>query len=89
MTSTDASHDLATLTQWVTERVAFYVEMSPQDIEPEVDLVKYGMDSIRALTLSANVEDEFGLEVDAAFAWDHRTVDQIARYLATALGTRH
>jgi len=89
MTSTDASHDLATLTQWVTEQVAFYVEMSPQDIEPEADLVKYGMDSIRALTLSANVEDEFGIEVEATFAWDHRTVAHIAQYLVTALGTRH
>lgn len=85
MNDVDERAAVADIEGWLVERVAFFVEMDPQDVDPSVDLVKYGIDSIRALTLSANIEDEYDLDIEASLAWDYRTVRAIAQYIATKL----
>jgi len=70
---------------WVTERVAYYLECPPTDIAPDRALTAYGFDSVFALALCGDVEDEYGLEVDPTLAWDHPTVAAIAARLAELL----
>ncbi len=81
------SVDVASIRTWVAEQVALYVESAPHAIDHDTDLASYGMDSIRALTLSARIEDEFGIEVDENLAWDHRTVRAVADVIAAELAT--
>ncbi|MDT4989445.1 MAG: hypothetical protein QOI74_3539 [Micromonosporaceae bacterium] len=75
----------AALVGWLTERVAGYAEMAPADIDAHVDLSVYRVDSIYALSLCADIEDQYDIEVDPTVAWDYRTIDAIARHL-TARG---
>jgi acyl carrier protein len=70
---------------WLTARVALYLERSPADIDPAAKLVGYGLDSVYALTLCGDIEDEYGLEVDPTLAWDHPTVDAIVVVLVEKL----
>lgn len=74
--------DRATVTTWLIERVAFYVEREPSDIDPTKHLAMYGMDSLYALGLAGDVEDEYGIDLDAAVVWDHPTIEAIAAYVA-------
>ncbi|GAB6043143.1 acyl carrier protein [Endothiovibrio diazotrophicus] len=80
-----ASED--SLRHWLAERVADYVQKQPQDIEPNVPLAEYGLDSVFALTLSGDIEDHLGLVLEPTVMWDYPTVGTLAKALAKALVT--
>lgn len=70
---------------WLTERVAHYLERAPDRLDPDAKLVGYGLDSVYALTLCGDIEDEYGLEVDPTLAWDYPTLNAIAEVLVEHL----
>ncbi|WP_409185979.1 integrase core domain-containing protein [Amycolatopsis sp. VS8301801F10] len=61
---------LVELRSWLIDRVAFYVERNPAEIGTEARLADLGLDSVYGLTLSGDIEDEFGLDVEPTLAWD-------------------
>lgn len=80
---TAGSRDVLT---WLTERVATYLRRSPQDIDTSVPLADYGLDSLTALAITADIEDEFEVAVDDALTWDHPTIDALAKAVGELLG---
>ena len=66
---------------WLTDRVAAYLDKSPDDIDPRLPLAEYGLDSVYAVSLSGDIEAHLGLEVEPTMAWDYPTIEAIARYL--------
>ncbi|MEK2488303.1 acyl carrier protein [Kitasatospora purpeofusca] len=77
----------AELTTWLTERVAFYLEIPAEQIAPDVKLVEYGLESVYALALCGDVEDEYGIEVEPTLAWDYPTVEALVGLLQERLAT--
>ncbi|MEV4015110.1 acyl carrier protein [Nonomuraea angiospora] len=73
------SHDV--IRAWLLERVAFYVEREPGEIDPDLKLVEIGLDSVFAMSLSGDIEDEFEVVVEPTVAWDYPTVNALAGYL--------
>lgn len=71
---------------WLVDRVAYYLERNPADVDEGTQLAEMGLDSVYALTLCGDVEDRFGLVVEPTLAWDHPTIDAITAHLAAALG---
>ncbi|MER6160273.1 acyl carrier protein [Streptomyces sp. NPDC001868] len=71
---------------WLTERVATYLRRSPEDIDTSVPLADYGLDSLTALAITADIEDEFEVTVDDALTWDHPTVDALSAVLSELVG---
>jgi acyl carrier protein len=69
------------LHNWLTDRVADYLECAPERIRPDVSLASYGMDSMYALMLCGDIEDHLGVTVDPTVAWDYPTIDAIVDYL--------
>ncbi|WP_079195518.1 acyl carrier protein [Streptomyces acidiscabies] len=63
---------------WLTERVATYLRRSPEGLDTSVPLADYGLDSLTALAITADIEDEFEVTVDDALTWDHPTIDALA-----------
>ncbi|MEV0534376.1 acyl carrier protein [Kitasatospora sp. NPDC050463] len=84
-TSIEPTQDLTELRGWLTDRVAFYLEIPVEQIEPDVKLVEYGLESVYALALCGDAEDEFGIELEPTLAWDYPTVDALAGLLAEKL----
>lgn len=72
---------MSELRTWMIERVAEYLERTPEQIEPDVSLASYGMDSLYALVLCGDIEDHLGIVVDPTLAWDHPTIDAIVAFL--------
>ncbi|MQY14095.1 hypothetical protein SRB5_42560 [Streptomyces sp. RB5] len=71
---------------WLLDRLALYLRRAPDTVSPTVPLAEYGMDSVAALSLCGDLEDEFGLDVEPTLLWDHPTVDSLTTYLTGALG---
>jgi acyl carrier protein len=72
----------ADLTAWLTAKVAEYTETAPDGISPSARLTDLGLDSIYALALCGDLEDDFGLVVEPTIIWDHPTVGELAGHLA-------
>lgn len=86
MTATDSAQPpLKALRDWTRERVAFYLECPVRDIDTSKPLTAYGFDSVFALAICGDIEDEYGFEVDPTLAWDYPTVDALAGHLAEVL----
>ncbi|MFF7656631.1 acyl carrier protein [Streptomyces sp. NPDC007983] len=81
----------ATLTEirdWLTERIAFYLEVPAEGVDPSVKFVEMGLDSVYALTMCGDIEDRFEIAVEPTIAWDHPTVDALAAHLNDELNRR-
>ncbi|MFD5234698.1 acyl carrier protein [Streptomyces qaidamensis] len=83
-----ASAGAETIRTWLTERVAYFLDVRPQDIAADDLLVEIGLDSVYALTLCGDVEEEFGILVEATLAWDHPTIDALTAHIHSELAAR-
>ncbi|MEU0229179.1 acyl carrier protein [Streptomyces sp. NPDC006284] len=71
---TDAAPSPLELTAWLTERIATHLEMPAEDIRTDEPLGAYGLDSIYALTVVAEIEDHLGVTLEPTVMWDEPTV---------------
>ncbi|MFE9392207.1 acyl carrier protein [Streptomyces sp. NPDC006784] len=68
--------------RWLTDRLAEFLGRPAEDIDPRTPFAEYGLDSVAALSLYGDIEDEFALFMEPTVAWDHPTVEALARCLA-------
>ncbi|MET8629335.1 acyl carrier protein [Kitasatospora sp. NPDC004669] len=85
MTKAAQGHTGVTLREWIVERVARHVEMDPAGLSVSVPLATYGLDSVVALSLCGDIEEEYGVELEPTLAWDYPTVEALADHLAARL----
>ncbi len=71
----------AAIARWLTTRVASYLDTEPGAVDPDLPLAEYGLDSVYALSLCGEIEDELRLTVEPTLAWDYPTVNAMAGYL--------
>ena len=76
-----------TLVDWLTNRVAAYLNTEPAAIATDAAIGDYGLDSVFALTLCADLECELGIVVEPTLVWDYPTIDAIAGHLTEELRT--
>ncbi|MDQ7905949.1 acyl carrier protein [Phytohabitans sp. ZYX-F-186] len=81
MASTD--FDEAKFQSWLIERLATHLKREASDIDVNAPLADYGLDSLYALAIVADIEDYLNISVDATIMWDHPTVAGLASALAT------
>jgi acyl carrier protein len=74
----------AALEGWLVTRIAALTGQPPDDIDPDRPMEAYGLTSVMAVGLSAELEDMLGIPVDATIAWDHPTIEGLATHLAAA-----
>ncbi|MGI5351762.1 acyl carrier protein [Streptomyces sp. CA-250714] len=74
--------------RWLTARLAEFLSRPAEDIDPRTPFAEYGLDSVAALSLYGDIEDEFALYLEPTVAWDHPTVEALARCLADEYARR-
>jgi acyl carrier protein len=67
---------------WLVQCVAGYVMRNPEQIATNVELSYYGLDSVYALSLCGEIEDQFHIPVEPTAIWDHPTIDALAGHLS-------
>jgi acyl carrier protein len=87
MTTTIAEKQLETaeVLTWLTLKFADWLEVPAEELDPQQPIASYGLDSISAVTLSVQLEDELGIELDTAVLWDRPTLESLAEHLAETL----
>ncbi|MFF4650448.1 acyl carrier protein [Streptomyces sp. NPDC001380] len=78
---TVSTHTAESLTVWLVDRIAVYLRRSPGEIDPTVPLAEYGLDSVAALSLCGDIEEDFDLVLEPTVAWDYPTVDALSGHL--------
>lgn len=67
---------------WLTQRLGAQVSLPVSQINPDVPYVEYGLDSVAALGLFGDIEEEFGLVLDPSIALEYSTLTLMAGFLA-------
>jgi acyl carrier protein len=78
----DAS-EFQELADWLTMKVAGYLNVPSDTIDVDTPLADCGIDSVLAMRLCVDLECEKGFAVETTIVWDYPTIDAIAAYLAT------
>jgi acyl carrier protein len=73
------------LSTWLVDRIAVYLQRSASEIDPAVPLAEYGLDSVAALSLCGDIEEDFDLMVEPTVAWDYPTVEALTSHLLEEL----
>ena len=87
-----AEFDERDFRHWLTNRLSEYLQRPADEIGAHTPFAEYGLDSVAALSLYGDIEEEFGLFLEPTVAWDHPTADDLAHHLAeefTKAGGEH
>ena len=68
--------------QWLIDKVAQYHKLLPQEIDIKEPFARYGMDSVEAVSISADLEDWLDCQVSPTIIYDYPTIETLATYLA-------
>lgn len=66
---------------WLVNQLSEVLSLSPNEIDITESLTRYGLDSIDAVTLVGDLEDELDMELPDTLFWDHPTIAQVAQFL--------
>jgi acyl carrier protein len=68
------------------EYLARTLDLSEHTIDPEVTFARMGLDSANSVFLIVELEDWLGLELTPDLLFEHPTIGELARHLATRAG---
>jgi acyl carrier protein len=78
-----AQADAEKMRSWLAARAAHYAKLDPSEIDYDTPLSQYGLDSVSAVSMAVDIEDEFGVQLDLETLWEFRTVNRLADVLTT------
>ncbi|GIX48383.1 MAG: hypothetical protein KatS3mg131_2594 [Candidatus Tectimicrobiota bacterium] len=73
---------------WLAAQVAKRLGVAPEEIDVEAPLARYGLDSLAAVELVAELEDALGCALPATLAWEHPSLAALARHVAQEMAPR-
>ncbi len=63
-------------------RIAAELKLDASYVDPKAPFLRYGLDSISAIAITADMSSWLGKEVDPALFWDHPNLESLAQHLA-------
>ncbi|MBJ6352985.1 MULTISPECIES: acyl carrier protein [unclassified Acinetobacter] len=73
------------ITNFIIERLANLSQIPVDHFDVNQPLANYGVDSIHALSLCAELEEWLKIEIDPTFAWDYPTISLMASYILSEI----
>jgi polyketide synthase 13 len=69
------------MVDWITVWLAKNIELDKASIALDSTFVKLGVDSIHAMMLVGDLEEQLNTRLSPTLAWDHPTVQSLAAHL--------
>ncbi|MZF85521.1 acyl carrier protein [Streptomyces sp. SID5643] len=73
------------LTAWLKERIAEHVDLPASEIRTDVVFASYGLDSVYAFAVIAEIEDRLGIALEPTVMWDNPTLDGLVGAISEEL----
>jgi acyl transferase domain-containing protein/pimeloyl-ACP methyl ester carboxylesterase/acyl carrier protein len=73
---------------WLVSQLAERLGIPAQEIDIREPLANYGLDSVQAVRLSAELEDWLGVKLSPTLVYDYPDIFSLAEYLASLKGDR-
>jgi len=70
---------------WLISKFADWLEVPVEELDHRRPISSYGLDSISAVTISVQLEEELGIELDTAVLFDRPTLESLADHLTESL----
>ena len=70
---------------WLVAQLSEELHLEPEQIDVREPFAAYGLDSLRAVSISGDLGDWLGLRLPSTLAWDYPTIEALARHLAETL----
>lgn len=83
--SNDKVRRKETIQRWLVTQVAESMQIDPTEIDVREPFASYGLSSVAALSLCADLEDWLQIQLKPTLVWDYPTFDSLARQLADEL----
>lgn len=72
--------DLTEIRAWLIERITNALKVK-NGMDPDAPFSKYGLQSIDAVILAMEIEEQVGVELPPTLLWEYNTVNECASYL--------
>lgn len=76
----------AAIQEWLRTQIAESLTVNSAEIDVREPFASYGLSSIAAIGLTADLEEWLQVRLEPTLAWDYPTIELLARYLADELG---
>jgi aryl carrier-like protein len=73
--------DRAAIVAWTRAQVASILDVKASEIQTDLSLMSYGLDSSAAIAMTERLGEWLGREVDPALLLEHPTIDKLAAAL--------
>jgi len=81
------SRDPVEIRNWLMAAFATALKTTVEEVDPTAPFVNFGLDSIAAVELSADLGDWLGERVSPTVIWDYPSIEELARHLSARGGT--
>jgi acyl carrier protein len=71
---------------WLQDELAKLMELSPEQLPVNAELMSLGVDSLVAVRLAGLISDRLGATIDPMAMFDHPTIESLAAYLVDQQG---
>lgn len=78
-----ASPTLTDIQAWLKKHLATSLEMTPEEIDIDVDFIDYGMNSVEVVNISGELEHFLGRRLDPMLVLDYSNIRELSEHLVT------
>ena len=74
-----------TIQAWLVSYLAELLETDSDEIDATAPFDRYGLDSAATMSMTADLEEWLGLELEPMLFYDYPTIERLSQYLAQEL----
>ncbi len=67
---------------WLVSYLAELLEIEPSEVDETIPFDRYGLDSSSTMSMTADLEEWLGFELDPMLFYDYPTIERLSQHLA-------
>jgi acyl carrier protein len=77
----------AKIQDWIVAYLADLLEIDADEVDVTISFDRYGLDSSAAVSLTGDLENWLGMEIEPTLLYDYPTVESLVRHLSVQLAS--